>query len=61
MKLSKYEEWLRESGISSLDQLAETEESTLEELKIPLGHKLKLMKKIWELKKEKCEMEPLPA
>lgn len=61
MKLGKYEDRFRESGISSLDLLAETEESTLEELKVPLGHKLKLMKKIRELKKERCQMEPLTA
>ena len=59
MKLGKYEERLVQHGISNLNRLAEADESALDELKIPLGHKLKLLKKIKSLQKELCAMEPI--
>ncbi len=46
MKLEKYEPRLVESGVRTLDDLSQVSEEKLTELKVPLGHKLKLMKKI---------------
>ena len=50
LKLHKYTDKLREVGCSSLKQMSELGEMELEKMGIPLGHKLKLMKKIKQLK-----------
>jgi len=53
LKLQKYEDKLREIGCESLEHLANLGETDLEGVGVPLGHKLKFMKKIKQLKSER--------
>lgn len=57
LKLEKYETTLLELGVTSLDGLKCLSESDIESLGIPLGHKLKLIKKVKELSKAKSPIK----
>ena len=48
--MPKYASVFVENGIEDYETLIELQEEHLEMLKIPLGHKLKIMKKIKELR-----------
>lgn len=50
IKLQKYGEKFAEQGIDDLSTLMELKDNHLESLGLPLGHKLKILKKIKELK-----------
>lgn len=53
IKLEKYFDKLVENGVEDLDTILELQEEHIEQMGIPLGHKLKIMKKIKDLKCEK--------
>ena len=48
--LPKYSQVFIDNGIEDVETLVELQEEHLEMMKIPLGHKLKIMKRIRELK-----------
>ena len=52
IKMEKYREVFIENGIEDKETILELNESHLEQLGLPLGHKLKIMKKIKEIKKK---------
>lgn len=51
IKMEKYRDAFIENGIEDKETILELNESHLEQLGLPLGHKLKIMKKIKEIKK----------
>ena len=51
MKLEKYADQFIDNGVEDLETIMELNEKHLEQMGIPLGHKLKIMKKIKESKK----------
>lgn len=53
LKLSKYCSLFSDNGIEDVQTLLEINEEYLSELGIPLGHKLKIMKKIKEVQKKR--------
>ena len=53
MGLVKYKEAFIDNGIEDLEVILELDESHLEQMQIPLGHKLKIMKRIKDLRRDK--------
>jgi len=51
LKLEKYKEVFIENGIEDKETILELNEEHLQEMGLPLGHKLKIMKKIKESRK----------
>jgi hypothetical protein len=51
--LVKYKESFIENGVEDLEIILELNETHLESMNVPLGHKLKLMKKIKDIRKDK--------
>ena len=49
----KYKDTFIDNGVEDLEIILELDEKHLETMSIPLGHKLKIMKKIKDLRKEK--------
>ena len=49
LSLPKYAAIFVENGIEDLETISQLQEDHLEMMKIPLGHKLKIMKKIREI------------
>ena len=52
IKLEKYEDKLIENGVEDLETILELRDEHIEQIGIPLGHKLKIMKKIKDLRAE---------
>ena len=57
IKLGKYYEKLLMNGIEDIETILELQEDHIEKMGIPLGHKLKLVKKIKEMRIEKAGVE----
>ena len=53
IKLEKYYEIMIDHGIEDLETILELQDEHMEQLGIPLGHKLKIMKEIKELRATK--------
>lgn len=53
IKLEKYLPKLVDNGIEDLETLMELKDEHLEQLGIPLGHKLKIIKRIKDMKAER--------
>ena len=53
IKLDKYFEKLVDNGVEDLETILELQDSHVEQMGIPLGHKLKMMKKIKDMRAEK--------
>ena len=53
MNLAKYTKVFIENGVDDQEIILELDDKHLEQMSIPLGHKLKLMKRIKDLRKEK--------
>jgi len=51
--LPKYVESFVENGIEDLEIILELDEKHLEQMSIPLGHKLKIMKRIKDLRRDR--------
>ena len=49
----KYREVFLENGVEDLETILEMDEKHLEQMSVPLGHKLKIMKRIKEIRQEK--------
>lgn len=49
----KYKDTFIDNGIEDLEIILELDEKHLESISIPLGHKLKIMKRIKDIRKEK--------
>lgn len=58
IKMEKYKDVFVENGIEDKETILELNESHLEEMNLPLGHKLKIMKRIKECKKQAQPMVP---
>lgn len=52
IKLDKYFEKLVDNGVEDLETILELQDSHVEQMGIPLGHKLKMMKKIKDMRGE---------
>ena len=73
MQLQKYRSLFLQNGVEDLEIILELDEQHLEQLGVPLGHKLKIAKRIKELRKERglsvpesrqgarSDLEKLPA
>ena len=53
IKLEKYLDKFVDNGIEDLETILELKDEHIEQIGIPLGHKLKIMKRIKDLRKEK--------
>ena len=53
IKLEKYEDKFMENGVEDLETILELRDEHIEQIGIPLGHKLKIMKKIKDLRSDK--------
>jgi hypothetical protein len=53
IKLDKYQEKFVENGVEDLETILELNEEHIELMAIPLGHKLKIMKRIKDMRAEK--------
>jgi hypothetical protein len=53
ISLSKYKDTFLDNGVEDLETILELNESHLEQMGVPLGHKLKIMKRIKDLRREK--------
>lgn len=53
MNLQKYASVFIENGVDDLEIILELDDKHLEQMSIPLGHKLKIMKRIKELRKDR--------
>ena len=53
ISLDKYQAMFIENGIEDLEIILELDEVHLEQMKVPLGHKLKILKRIKEIRKDK--------
>ena len=53
IKLEKYEDKFMENGVEDLETILELRDEHIEQIGIPLGHKLKIMKKIKDLRSYK--------
>lgn len=53
IKLDKYFEKLIDNGVEDLETILELQDSHVEQMGIPLGHKLKMMKKIKDMRVDK--------
>ena len=51
--LPKYREIFLDNGIEDLETILELDEKHLEQMSVPMGHKLKLVKRIKEIRQEK--------
>ena len=49
----RYREIFLDNGVEDLETIFEMDEKHLEQMSVPLGHKLKIMKKIKEIRQEK--------
>ena len=49
----RYREVFLDNGEEDLETILEMDEKHLEQMSVPLGHKLKIMKKIKEIRQEK--------
>lgn len=54
IKMEKYKDVFIDNGIEDRETILELQEEHLEQMNLPLGHKLKIMKKIKELKKKEA-------
>ena len=52
VSLAKYKETFIDNGVEDLETILEMDEKHLESMRVPLGHKLKMMKKIKQIRKE---------
>ena len=53
MNLVKYKDNFIDNGVEDLETILELSDNHLESMNIPLGHRLKMMKKIKEIRKDK--------
>jgi hypothetical protein len=53
IKLDKYKEKFIENGVEDLETILELKDEHIEQMGIPLGHKLKIIKKIKDLRGNK--------
>ena len=53
MKLEKYSDKFLDNGVEDLETILELRDEHLEQMKIPLGHKLKIIKRIRDMRQEK--------
>ena len=53
INLQKYKDQFLDDGIEDMETILELADTHLESMRIPLGHRLKMQKKIKELRKEK--------
>ncbi len=51
--MGKYKDTFIDNGVEDLEIILELSETHLESMGIPLGHKLKIMKRIKDIRKEK--------
>jgi hypothetical protein len=51
--VSKYKEVFIDNGIEDLETILEMDDKHLEQLSVPMGHKLKFMKRIKEIRTER--------
>ena len=49
----RYREVFLDNGVEDLETILEMDEKHLEQMSVPLGHKLKIMKRIKEIRNEK--------
>lgn len=49
----RYREIFLDNGVEDLETILEMDEKHLEQMSVPLGHKLKMMKRIKEIRQEK--------
>jgi hypothetical protein len=52
LKLEKYTDQFVDNGVEDMETILELNEKHLEQMGVPLGHKLKIMKKIKDYRKE---------
>jgi len=53
LKLEKYQQKFIENGVEDLETILELNDEHIEHMGIPLGHKLKIIKRIKDLRTEK--------
>ena len=53
IKLEKYYEKFMENGVEDLETILELKDEHIEQMGIPLGHKLKIIKKIKDMRTQK--------
>lgn len=53
IKLEKYFDKMIDNGIEDLETIMELQDDHVEQMGVPLGHKLKIIKKIKDLRTEK--------
>lgn len=58
INLNKYKDTFIDNGVEDLEIILELDEKHLEAMSIPLGHKLKILKRIKDLRKEKGMTAP---
>jgi len=51
--LPKYREVFLDNGVEDLETILELDDKHLEQMGVPMGHKLKLMKRIKEIRTDK--------
>jgi hypothetical protein len=61
IKMEKYKDAFIDNGIEDRETILELQEEHLEQMNLPLGHKLKIMKKIKELKKKDSPVVQQPV
>lgn len=49
----KYKDTFLDNGVEDLETILEMDEKHLEQMSVPLGHKLKIMKRIKDIRKDK--------
>lgn len=49
----KYKDTFLDNGVEDLETILEMDEKHLEQMNVPLGHKLKIMKRIKDIRKDK--------
>lgn len=59
IKMERYWEVFVENGIDDVETLVECKDEHLEKMNIPLGHRLKIMKRIKEFKQAKPSTAPV--
>jgi len=57
INLSKYADVFIDNGVEDLETILELDEKHLEQMSVPLGHKLKIMKRIKDLRKDANPVE----
>jgi hypothetical protein len=53
LNLAKYKDTFIDNGVEDLETILELDEKHLEMMNVPLGHKLKIVKRIKEIRKDK--------